>query len=243
MWTRSVGNGIGLELQRGRARAGAECKQGHTTQQHMIMASTGPRPRGRGMPFGKCGVGFRCVASTGPRPRGRGMPVLTVNQFIRVMLQRGRARAGAECAPCKDNAGPTASGFNGAAPARARNAIFFVPPRAVLRFASTGPRPRGRGMMRARAKSGMRMTRLQRGRARAGAECDFTGAVQEGAGRASTGPRPRGRGMILIPPCLLASQWRLQRGRARAGAEWGFACAEGLTTFLLQRGRARAGAE
>ena len=81
-------------------------------------ASTGPRPRGRGMEL----TGTRSrqsYASTGPRPRGRGMRA----GFPRpapVSLQRGRARAGAEwtCAPSS----------------------------RPSRIASTGPRPRGRGM-------------------------------------------------------------------------------------------------
>ncbi len=86
-----------------------------------------------------------------------------------------------------------ASGFNGAAPARARNSDGGV---KVVQFkpASTGPRPRGRGI-------------------RLGAARGHSGA------HASTGPRPRGRG-IPIPLTVSRTCKALQRGRARAGAEF-----------------------
>ena len=60
---------------------------------------------------------------------------------------------------------------------------------------------------------------LQRGRARAGAECGHWGAKFKELRMASTGPRPRGRGMQGQPPADPENDGRLQRGRARAGAE------------------------
>ena len=63
------------------------------------------------------------------------------------LLQRGRARAGAEC-----RNHPAIPGhlhrrdFNGAAPARARNELDFLSRNVTLNPTSTGPRPRGRGM-------------------------------------------------------------------------------------------------
>jgi len=108
-------------LQRGRARAGAECIVPVVVKNREVSASTGPRPRGRGMLSGRC--------------KGFG----------------------------------TSFGFNGAAPARARNGELVC---------STEP-----------------VAKLQRGRARAGAECPRAGIRRRRVGRASTGPRPRGRGM------------------------------------------------
>ena len=159
-------------LQRGRARAGAECGATPWRTSRANTASTGPRPRGRGMTQ-QARVGFLTPirfngaapararngkrvttgrqlshASTGPRPRGRGMG--------------------------------NNSGF-----------------RVGLALASTGPRPRGRGMSRKQAARSSIPARLQRGRARAGAEWrlhETRGNVED---LASTGPRPRGRGMQL----------------------------------------------
>ena len=135
-------------LQRGRARAGAECHANTIAHAPANAASTGPRPRGRGMDrhglaihpcFRDASTGPRprgrgmslqrqaivaCAwrASTGPRPRGRGMPASPGARPARpAELQRGRARAGAECGICVD-ASRTSACFNGAAPARARNA-------------------------------------------------------------------------------------------------------------------------
>ena len=85
-------------LQRGRARAGAEWCQCRRIRISMP-ASTGPRPRGRGIMHSGSD---RCDASAA--------------------LQRGRARAGAECSDGRTSHGERRlTGFNGAAPARARN--------------------------------------------------------------------------------------------------------------------------
>jgi len=60
-------------LQRGRARAGAEWPDHYKGGMPLYAASTGPRPRGRGMLFTGPGKAPGDRASTGPRPRGRGM--------------------------------------------------------------------------------------------------------------------------------------------------------------------------
>ena len=166
----------------------------------VISASTGPRPRGRGMAvrsvrdidvqFGfngaapararnerrDTGPSTVTLASTGPRPRGRGMcsaPRSTTGVSAE-QLQRGRARAGAEWLVMCQTAGALTASFNGAAPARARNVSSRD--NAVRTPA----------------------TRLQRGRARAGAECTSFDAPAKRAAVASTGPRPRGRGMVAL---------------------------------------------
>ena len=108
-------------------------------------ASTGPRPRGRGMSIGRIYGKGAGEASTGPRPRGRGMKL--GHRVTCRLLER----------------------FNGAAPARARNADF-----PLFRALSN--------------------CKLQRGRARAGAEWEAIGRY-------------------------LGKYISLQRGRARAGAE------------------------
>src|SRR5258708_7482856 len=83
-------------LKRGRAGAGADGATAHATKRVRDVASTGPRPRGRGW---------------GENP----LIVEWENK-----LQRGRARAGADgttgCHATKSRLGC----FNGAAPARAR---------------------------------------------------------------------------------------------------------------------------
>ena len=155
-------------LQRGRARAGAESRQAGVCP--------GDQPelqRGRA----RAGAESRWVL---------------LKWRERKKLQRGRARAGAESSFCtlkRDRS----CGFNGAAPARARN----IP---HLRHSLS------------------QSELLQRGRARAGAECGERG-------RRGNHERP------------------LQRGRARAGAELPSLRQTQRLSSWLQRGRARAGAE
>ncbi len=111
------------------------------------------------------------LASTGPRPRGRGIKAVRwQKQVCANLLQRGRARVGAElytyygcCVVicyCFNGAAPAwarnfhhpmarliqYSRFNGAAPAWARNSQGGSPI-YTLTVASTGPRPRGRGIL------------------------------------------------------------------------------------------------
>ena len=113
----------------------------------------------------------------------------------RLMLQRGRARAGAEWLrnfrPVKDAAAVLQRG-------RARAGAECVTCASQCSYhgqASTGPRPRGRGMLPARVDVDVPVTLLQRGRARAGAEWFHFFRHTLGGFGASTGPRPRGRGM------------------------------------------------
>ena len=135
------------ELQRGRARAGAECARIRRIGQRSRAASTGPRPRGRGMKSTRTEHTGLLGASTGPRPRGRGM--------YRIIIRR-----------------PTRQyRFNGAAPARARNVI------GLAADTSTSWRlQRGRARAGAEwGRAGVNVASeqwLQRGRARAGAEWD-----------------------------------------------------------------------
>src|SRR6266581_4503844 len=85
-------------LQRGRARAGAELTPDSARGVGHSPASTGPRPRGRGIHAVKAPrLAAFAVASTGPRPRGRGI-MTGANCITNSLagLQRGRARAGAE---------------------------------------------------------------------------------------------------------------------------------------------------
>ncbi len=190
------GVGFTMMLQRGRARAGAECEPVLCNVSNTNPASTGPRPRGRGMAAGDDKLLLERAASTGPRPRGRGMSGSitpgNVPAFastgprprgrgmqehaklgnLRWWLQRGRARAGAECP----------YGLRG--------------PRKILP-ASTGPRPRGRGMgRRRRLAQGPRVASTgPRPRGRGMSVSDRVATLEER--EASTGPRPRGRGMLL----------------------------------------------
>ena len=158
----------------------------------LAMASTGPRPRGRGMHPHRPRPPKLIMTSTGPRPRGRGMAATTSSPTPSTSLQRGRARAGAEWVV---QSGVTKQNchFNGAAPARARNGQLWNDPRR-RDYTSTGPRPRGRGM-------------------------DSYEHALASSSLTSTGPRPRGRGMNAKIAHSQLVPIILQRGRARAGAE------------------------
>ena len=183
---------INSTLQRGRARAGAECAPvaaGLATggfngaapararngdeqyKQKLRRCFNGAAPaRARNECYGNPIHVLK--ASTGPRPRGRGM------------VRRGRLTSSRR------------RGFNGAAPARARNATASRHRAQARQSASTGPRPRGRGMYAVTGNVRRHFAMLQRGRARAGAEChDLQFRPIARPDRASTGPRPRGRGM------------------------------------------------
>ena len=107
-------------LQRGRARAGAEChlRNGHPGRPRCFNGAAPARARN----------GFRCGENRSRPGRFNGAaPARARNVFAPVARLR-----------------PTRS-FNGAAPARARNGWRSI---ATARScqASTGPRPRGRGM-------------------------------------------------------------------------------------------------
>ena len=84
-------------------------------------ASTGPRPWGRGRKSLVVVLDMTSGASTGPRPWGRGRHEGGIHRKnFGIVLQRGRARGGAEGAACAGCA-------------------------AIHLGASTGPRPWGRG--------------------------------------------------------------------------------------------------
>ena len=85
-------------------------------------------------------------------------------------------------------------GFNGAAPARGRK---------------SGRTP---GLC-------SRITSLQRGRPRAGAEIKLISLAMLPMINASTGPPPRGGGNVGIAALTACTSALLQRGRPRAGAE------------------------
>ena len=186
-------------------------------------ASTGPRPRGRGMPRAKIPTSATPQgASTGPRPRGRGMIASGAQGHCNGVGFNGAAPARAR------NGWLSGSGhdehprrFNGAAPARARNVVRGLAQSAANAcLASTGPRPRGRGMRSSRQKPGYRRCRFNGAapaRARNVRACAIALNRMPGA---STGPRPRGRGMVANRQRPSSLSQKLQRGRARAGAEW-----------------------
>ncbi len=244
-------------LQRGRARVGAEFWPWRTCQGWYGPASTGPRPRGRGI--------FELLAP----PAGLEFKP----------LQRGRARVGAELSRVKTSSPGNTSSFNGAAPAWARNFhpdAGFVPAQYSLQRG----RARVGAELRRKSRSTSRWEKLQRGRARVGAEfasvfhgnvigargfngaapawarnssradssklveSGFNGAAPAWARNscgwtnsnapikeASTGPRPRGRGIRQHHQLPMHPACRLQRGRARVGAEFG--------VFAHARGRER----
>ncbi len=126
----------------------------------------------------------------GPRPRGRGVSSLESRLAVKWWLQWGRARAGAEFPPSPPRVPGLRSGFNGAAPARARSSPFQVRIQPAL-GASMGPRPRGRGV-------------------HVGHLSNLLSLMLR--------PRPRGRGVLDFTGTIVSTPW-LQWGRARAGAE------------------------
>jgi len=136
------------------------------------------------------------VASTGPRPRGRGIRTgLQLQRRASSALQRGRARAGAELR-CGD---VCEIGFiwlqRGRARAGAELSGPKPPPALPLRFNGAAP-ARARNWS-ARSMSPRRLVLLQRGRARAGAEFCAKSTSPLRTFPASTGPRPRGRGITI----------------------------------------------
>ena len=122
------------------------------------------------------------------------------------MLQRGRARAGAEWYETDEFIALSRISFNGAAPARARNGYV------ILRHMRRATGFNGAAPARARnAQIGV-VAELARASFNGAAPARARNAVQVRAWRighrvASTGPRPRGRGMLgawstsrLAPP-------------------------------------------
>src|SRR5882724_7191239 len=78
-----------LELQWGRARAGAELMIVSGAMVRAILASMGPRPRGRGILMRKNSAGVFITASMGPRPRGRGIGFLGKASMIYIHASMG----------------------------------------------------------------------------------------------------------------------------------------------------------
>ena len=139
-------------------------------------------------------------ASTGPRPRGRGMSAGVGHRWTRTLLQRGRARAGAECSR-QAGVMPVDCRFNGAAPARARNADSDgVTADRAERFNGAAP-ARARNV-KLTALFACNQPRRFNGAAPARARNATPGALKSDSsiGHASTGPRPRGRGMSSSMP-------------------------------------------
>ncbi len=191
------------------------------------------------------------AAAPGPSRRAANFngaaPARARNEFT--LDKRGRAKMnfnGAAPARARNASSPawclpSPTYFNGAAPARARNAQTVW----------VGPTPIP-GLQRGRARAGAECFPmpaqpkgrggLQRGRARAGAEWRMMSPRKSLIPMTSTGPRPRGRGMRAAHACKGRTP-ELQRGRARAGAECLFASVNTGALAVLQRGRARAGAE
>ena len=109
-------------------------------------ASTGPRPRGRGMMDIKLPIYLHTLASTGPRPRGRGMSEAAPRERRPSEASTGPRPRGRGMATSRSSGSERRKRFNGAAPARARNVVLMETLPLRLTVASTGPRPRGRGM-------------------------------------------------------------------------------------------------
>ena len=169
-WPTTLAGGTSCVLQRGRARAGAECSTTTGTYNTAIGASTGPRPRGRGMVAGRDWLQSHEPASTGPRPRGRGMRALGDGVPVFHHASTGPRPRGRGMAEEIIKSGALTGGFNGAAPARARNGGVQDVGLPGHRNCFNGAAPaRARN---ARGRCGIRRSKelLQRGRARAGAE-------------------------------------------------------------------------
>ena len=106
-------------LQRGRARAGAEILNALPGAEVMICFNGAAPARAR-----KSGLWLRSIARASTLQRGRARAGAEIRWSFPMclliqLLQRGRARAGAEMSP-NEECQPRQSGFNGAAPARAR---------------------------------------------------------------------------------------------------------------------------
>ena len=163
------------------------------------VASMGPRPRGRGNPAQNASLtnqlGFNGAApararkwrsmasmsvstvkaSMGPRPRGRGnlrqgVNALLSNQSVASMGPRPRGR-GNHC-DIPECVSLSTVGFNGAAPARARE-IRCVQSTALLFIRFNGAAPARARKFEAQAAIKPAGGRLQWGRARAGAEINI----------------------------------------------------------------------
>ena len=108
-------------------------------------ASTGPRPWGRGRKSLVVVLDMTSGASTGPRPWGRGRHEGGIHRKnFGIVLQRGRARGGAEGAMVSDPLHRPLLLHRGRARGGAEGGIRRAAV-SLCGFASTGPRPWGRG--------------------------------------------------------------------------------------------------
>jgi len=231
-------------LQRGRAHGGAETASIGRSSASAPLCFNGAAPTGARRPHhlrrGHAGLE---LASTGPRPRGRGdLAASDLGLGCWFPLQRGRAHGGAEtglapvtCKRCDGaSTGPRPRG-RGDQPRRTAT------DRLLPSF--NGAAPTG-----ARRHSGMAMSRmssseLQRGRAHGGAETSNGMRTRLRRFQASTGPRPRGRGDAQTTVCLTDFSEGFN-GAAPTGARR-LIRSPGWTrgALALQRGRAHGGAE
>ena len=211
---------LALVLQRGRARAGAEWSGNGLTISGVLTLQRGrARAGAEWVILGKVSHFYACRFNGAAPARARNGSVARVNDPEGLELQRGRARAGAECRQTPHLHAGTRS-FNGAAPARARNE-------------------------RAQPAGDCGGDGLQRGRARAGAEWRPKGMGSAPRCVRFNGAAPARARNDVCPHCgFVDDRDVLQRGRARAGAEcWSRPIWLRTLVKWLQRGRARAGAE
>ncbi len=179
------------------------------------LASTGPRPRGRGSRKPSSVSWARRRASTGPRPRGRG--------------------SDAERIPHRDpehaSTGPRPRG---------RGSLTLKVGTSLLGQASTGPRPRGRGS-RAMEAGGIGGGGGFNGAPTTWSGIGVTVRLAVSVVAASTGPRPRGRGSPpparRRAPVLEASTGPRPRGRGSMPRENAIGCARAASTGPRPRGR------
>ncbi len=179
-------------------------------------ASMGPRPGGRGEKAPQLSREVAEIASMGPRPGGRGEQEALLERIDHEVLQWGRAPEGAERRPspaCRARL----TGFNGAAPRRARRDQLGPRLAGAITELQWGRAPEGAESWVWRPSHGTHLA-LQWGRAPEGAE--RTGlALGRAAQRCFNGAAPRrarrdaGRVSAHTPPPSL--QW----GRAPEGAE------------------------
>jgi len=137
------------------------------------------------------GLSSRGLLQRGRARAGAEWNVASSTWPCHVSLQRGRARAGAEWIEQAEVLLFAWAGFNGAAPARARNA-YKLSGGAVAQF------------------------KLQRGRA--GAECTMPPGLATCHIRFNGAAPARARNVAAEIGAMLGAD-ELQRGRARAGAE------------------------
>ena len=229
-WARGVASGIeGRPWRRLRSCVARHCPtsaaelirvavEHASTDWGVGLASTGPRPIGRGERDPQGSLLRRHRASTGPRPIGRG------ERQQRTTTSRSRAS------------------FNGAAPDWARRAaLAHVSAWLGIRFNGAAPdwaRRDPYGFEWVQQVHG-----LQRGRARLGAERKFRAYLKQFHPKCFNGAAPDWARREGPAQRAQSGMSLLQRGRARLGAESLTTLSYHVAQDTLQRGRARLGAE